>query len=111
MFRRVFTDQADYDRFCEADTTRGAIPAFVSAGRWVADCECGAGIGCPDPAWGTHGVCRDCRARYALVWPDELAEIEAALEARPLRNQNWKPGESVGALLRENELMSHEMKV
>lgn len=110
MFRRVFRDQADYDAFCGVARDGGSVAVYVSKGRWVADCECEAGIGCPDPAWGTHGVCRECHARYELEWPDELAEIVAALEPRPVKAQNWLVGEPVGALFRENELMAHELR-
>ncbi len=66
--------------------------AFVSDGRWVAECPCGA-AGLVHP---NHAIarCGECGAVRPLVWPDERAAIEAALLDRPSRERNWR-GESL----------------
>jgi hypothetical protein len=79
------------------------LTAYVSDGRWVADCpDCGAGISV-DPEWPLAG-CFECfRLFSALVVPPRWREIEAALEARPKpATRNWLPRESVADLLVEN---------
>lgn len=113
MFRTPFADQSQYDLFVESRTGNltdaGETHAYLSTGRWVADCECGAGIACPPPEWGTHGACMDCGNRYRLAWPNQRDRIEGLLARRPARAQNWN-GDTLDELERENVLMAHEMR-
>lgn len=89
------------------------IFAYVSAGRWVADCAtpgCNGGIAC----WPEHnrGACLDCGHVYAIVFPgmDERLEGEALLSYRGEDNQNWRPdkGEKTQMLRAENIAMGLE---
>lgn len=77
--------------------------------RWIADCpDCMNAM----YVWirGPHlFFCADClnasighRWRVVTV-PRQWRRIEQALGPRPLKNQHWMPGETVAALLAENE--------
>lgn len=81
----------------------GTKVAYVNDGSWVVDCSCGAG-NATDPEWGI-ALCFGCGAVHEHVeFPDEVAEIEATLLARPrTANRNWHPSESVEDLEAENE--------
>jgi len=76
--------------------------ARVDHGRWIVDCECGAGL-FVRRGWAL-ACCIDCGAQYHDVrFPLEADEIERLLLARPKReNQSWWPSESVEELQREN---------
>lgn len=86
--------------------------AYLNHGRWVADCpggcncalrlEPGSDYDCsPIHAKSPTGSC--CLAmKSAVIWPDNIAEIEAAVRQRPARNQNWQPGETIALLEAEN---------
>lgn len=66
------------------------LRAYVSAGRWVADCPfCGAGVAL-ERDW-TEGLCFGCGRLYTeLDWPGEADEIERVLRARPYPgNRTW----------------------
>ncbi len=81
-------------------TTRKAY-AYVNGGRWVADCPvCNGGIACwtenPD------GACLDCGNVFKIGFPDDIEQVEAALEKRPTPRQNWLPGETIDMLNAEN---------
>lgn len=97
-----------------------ALSAYVSAGRWVADCpSCAAGIAI-HPEWSV-AVCLGltCHRVYrSLVVPDDWCEIEAVLAVRPVVHQHWFdettrsrregravriPRETIADLVRENE--------
>lgn len=83
-----------------------AITAFVSEGRWVADCPCcGSGISLHRD-W-RAGRCYLCGAVYATVlWPVDFDAIEDALVVRLRRStQNWAPSETCEMLINEN--LSH----
>ncbi len=83
-----------------------AVYAYVNHGRWVADCECAGAELVRD---GDDFFCRSCGNAEAegeprpIEWPASRAEIEAVLALRPGLNRNWRPGETVAGLLRENE--------
>lgn len=83
------------------------VEAYVSAGRWVADCPtslCNGGIAC----WPEHKLacCLDCGTIYFVKYPhkDMIEKAEAILSQRPEENQNWRPdrGEKIQMLAAEN---------
>lgn len=89
------------------DLTQAAEPvlAYVSDGRWVADCpNCRGGIA----AWPEHnqGCCFDCGTVATIEYPDEseITEALAALAQRPDTALNWRPdrGETAQTLRHEN---------
>lgn len=83
------------------------VEAIVNDGRWVAQCRCGSAQ-VVDPE---HSMffCVECLNDYAggqwvtIRFPRGRASIERLLEARPdRRTMNWRPGESLSDLRREN---------
>lgn len=83
---------------------------FVNDGRWIVQCpDCGGSqLASPEM---DRFFCVDCLnvgtdGNWIVVaWPDGVAAIEAALSARPdVRTRNWRPNETVGALLAENHM-------
>lgn len=80
----------------------GEVVAYVSANRWVCDCECGAG-NATDPAWG-FACCFGCGAVHETVrFPPDRAEIERLLLQRPqVSTRHWFPQETVRDLAAEN---------
>lgn len=78
------------------------ISARVNHGQWVLMCSCGAGV-LTHPAWRV-GRCFSCGAVYTdVVFPDDVAAVEAALVRRPLmENRNWVPGETAEGLQQES---------
>jgi len=96
------------------------LRARINHGRWIVDCpvpECG-GAELVDPdnprfwclSCDNHGM--DGRW-YPVEFPAERPAIETVLLKRPnAANQNWRPGETVDDLRRENErygVVSHEL--
>lgn len=67
----------------------GRPEAYVSEGRWVADCpECNAGISVA-PGW--KACCYGCGATFAgAKFPRNWEAIEAKLERLPVREQDWR---------------------
>lgn len=74
--------------------------AYVNHNRWLADCPTGCNAAmdvavgqgeylCGVPWRGT--IVGGCGATASLVWPDEWAEIVAALAYRPETNRHWAP--------------------
>lgn len=101
-----------------------AVP-YLNHGRWVADCPrpyCtnaeafGNVAGFPGGLRSDHFECRatldfgngpvpigGCGLRCGVDWPPNIADIEALVLARPaLITRNWRPGESLADLMREN---------
>lgn len=80
----------------------GLTVAYISANRWVIDCECGAG-NATDPAWG-FACCFGCGAVHEHVqFPTDIDAIEQALLSRPFpMNRNWRPSETAETLTAEN---------
>ena len=75
------------------------LAAYVNHGRWVVDCECGAG----NAPLSDVARCFGCGAVHSVTYPRTRKSIEKALLARPQqRNRNWYPHESVDDLRREN---------
>jgi ribosomal protein L37AE/L43A len=88
--------------------TAGApLAAEVNQGRWIVRCPY-----CPGAAFASeadpHFICNDCGnkangyAWHPVTFPKAQPDIEAALDVREQRHQNWKPGETVAQLLAEN---------
>lgn len=88
----------------EAEMRPSASPrlAYMNHGRWVIDCECGAGNVC-DPEW-SQIPCIACgRIHTVVIYPADRDAIEQALDVRDsVRTRNWMPGESVDYLLADN---------
>jgi hypothetical protein len=86
-----------------------ATPAEVNAGRWIVQCPwcLSASIASrSDPRF----FCVECRNAGAqgkwitVTWPSTVDDIEALLVMRPdPRTRNWKPIETTGDLMHENE--------
>ena len=76
--------------------------ARIDWGRWVIDCECGAG-NAVDPEW-PFAACPACGAVHRnILYPPNREAIEAALNARPnQRNRFWNPDETLDQLRTEN---------
>jgi hypothetical protein len=81
--------------------------AYVLRSAWVADCPTCAGNMVVEP--GEPYFCPDCAMQgngfqaCAVVWPEQWAEIERLLLARPDPNtRNWLIGETLDDLAREN---------
>lgn len=79
--------------------------AYVSEGRWVADCPwCAGGVS----VWlaMTDACCYDCGRVLPVTFPsaDDVLVAELLLSARAERKQNWRPdqGETVADLQAEN---------
>lgn len=94
-----------------------SIPAELEHGRWIAKCPnrpigCGGALNASltEPVF----LCADCGSPenngkwYAVAFPPDRAGIEAMLLKRPAViadsaiRRNWKPGESIADLQREN---------
>lgn len=85
--------------------------AFVNNSRWLVACPDLSCQGCQyasktDPRFFCN-YCHNAKVGGGWVdvtWPDDLDAIEKALAARlDPRTRNWTPGETVAALLAENE--------
>ena len=79
----------------------GRLVAYVSHGRWVVMCECGAGN---DVDVGARlALCFACGAVHDVVLPRHRDRIEAELLRRPkTKTRNWEHGETVADLRAEN---------
>jgi len=92
---------------------RRTLVAYVSEGRWVADCPgCRAGIAI-HPEW-TTAACLGvgCYRLYtSIAVPTDWVEIETALDVRDKVNQNALPGETAAALEVENEIHRGEIEI
>ncbi len=84
--------------------SRRKLHAYVSDGRWVADCECGDGVA----LWRENpdACCLGCGTVYSNIeWPDEIEEAERVLSARrSAGDRGWRPheGETLDDLKIEN---------
>ncbi len=93
-----------------AEGTQGQVIARVNHGRWVANCPFCAGAELVEPgavffclgADPDGGMAKNGNHPMAVVFPVNRAEIESALQARPIENQNWTPNEKVDDLVAEN---------
>jgi hypothetical protein len=90
----------------ELHRSRKKLHAYVSDGRWVAECpECGGGVA----LWqeNPEACCLDCATVYSKIgWPHEreIMEAERVLAARPTNQLHWRSheGETVEDLKIEN---------
>ncbi len=80
------------------------LVAYVNHGRWIVDCECGAGNSV-DPSWSV-ACCVGCGAIHRdLVFPADVSAVETCLTQRAFHvNRNFDPrrGEDVATIRREN---------
>jgi hypothetical protein len=75
----------------------------VNHGRWLFDCPVCGNSGLATPGISTV-QCTACVAEHRVSFPDDRAEIERLLLARPnAENRNWREPETVEDLRRENE--------
>ncbi len=104
MWQRV-TAQAKGIAFMEG--VEGEVIARINHGRWVANCpfcpsaelvEPGEAFFCLDASC---GMAKNDNHPMAVVFPENRAEIEQALQTRPPENQNWTD-ETIDALVAEN---------
>lgn len=88
-------------------SSRKRVQAYVSGGKWIADCPtCNGGIAC----WAENpkGCCLDCGTIYPVDYPKAAEEERAIalLSARPdplTRTWNRHKGETLDDLEAENE--------
>ncbi len=93
-----------------AEGTQGQVIARVNHGRWIANCPFCAGAELVEPgeiffclgADPDGGMAKNGNHPMAVVFPENRAEIEQALQARPIENQNWESGETISDLVAEN---------
>lgn len=83
------------------------LHAYVSDGRWVADCGtpgCTGGLAC----WPEHkqACCLDCFTLFSVKFPPrrQIEDATVVLMEREEVNRNWRPdrGEKVAMLVAEN---------
>ncbi len=97
------------------------VEAVVNHGRWIASCPASCGNAIVVSQREPWYICTDCGSEenggqwYRVVFPEEKAEIEAALTARSAKrpfqapSRNWTPGETVKDLKAEN--LEHGVRV
>ena len=117
----VFPEGVGYRRFIQfwAAKAKIAVPdgtqispitihAYISEGRWVADCPAGCGgalMVTPNDRW---YFCVNCGSGWhRVLFPTAKRAIETILLKRPLeggipKTRNWRVGESVAQLRAEN---------
>lgn len=86
-----------------------AVRVVANEGRWIVECPSGDGgaqfASREDPRF----MCVECangdigNKWRRVLWPDDVDEIEAVLDARPLLNRNYEAGQTVADLLAEEE--------
>lgn len=90
--------------------SRQHLTAYVSDGRWVAQCPGGPNGSCNGgiAAWPEHayGCCLDCGTVYPIDFPaaHTIAEATEALLARPPENRHWRPDEETPEQLRHENI-------
>jgi hypothetical protein len=90
--------------------SKGAVVARLEHGRWLADCPfCGgaelvsrvrAEFFCLNPEC---GMAENDGMAMRAVFPGQREEIEQLVEGRPAPNRNWRPGETVAGIKKENK--------
>lgn len=85
----------------ELTRSETTLDAYISHGRWVADCSCSGGIVASPEL--DEAACTDCGTVFPIRFPEARPEIEKVLLARAEdKNRNWRPGETIGQLQAEN---------
>lgn len=95
------------DNSTDLRETRKTVRAYISGGKWIADCpNCNGGVA----AWrgNPRGACLDCGSIYRVNFPTRAEEKQAVelLAARPdplTRSWHRHTGETVDELAAENE--------
>ena len=109
---RQFEDRILEKRGKARREKRGQVRAYVNHGRWVADCECNAGIAVWLDAWYAT-CCLECGNEYEVVFPDVefMAELDRLLSLRvDVSTRNWTD-ESLESIAAENRLMGGIVEV
>lgn len=89
----------------ENDVGDATLKAEINHGRWVVNCPCG-GAEMADKSFKLF-YCLSCMnewlgGKWARVeFPKNAGNIEKALDKRDVKNQNWKPGETLKQLKEE----------
>lgn len=95
----------------QGDATEPSIRAFVERGMWIVQCPmCTSAqvVAADDHRFFCVGDPGGCGNYYVghqtipVIWPEDWAEIEAALVLRPQMFQNWLTSETVDDLHEEN---------
>ena len=80
------------------------VRAYMNWGRWVVDCP----AGCGGAELASSNRCASCGEEYRVDFPPERQAIERLLALRPetkkgvASHRNWRPGETLADLRREN---------
>lgn len=95
----------------DARTDGSPVPVVANHGRWVVECpDCrDAQFACKtDPRF----MCVNCGnaanagAFRPVLWPEDVAACELALESRPVSLQNTDAGQQLADLIEENEILA-----
>lgn len=93
------------------ENVSGELAAYVNHGRWIVECPDGCRWAVVASAQAPFFFCGRCAnaknggAWLRVVYPQDKATIEYQLLKRPREeNRNWKPGERVSDLIRENAM-------
>lgn len=82
------------------------VEVRINHGRWIVECPFGDGGAQFASRLDQRFLCSEClnnaQGWRAVLWPENAAEIAAALVVRPESLRNWVPGESVEDLVLEN---------
>lgn len=81
------------------------VQAHINFGRWGVQCPDCPGHEDADPAEPVF-FCLSCgNDGYfcQVIFPENRAEIESILLARPIQNRNWEPGETLADLQADND--------
>ena len=88
------------------------LQAFVSHGKWLVQCECGGGEKVWDEGWMMCMSCLNGRHGHKYrptKFPRQRRAIEGLLQVRPVPNRNWRPGENLALLRRDNQIHAAEL--
>lgn len=107
-----FYDGSENPTLAVAADTADVDPLIVwgNHGRWVVECPTGDGGAQFASRQDNRFMCIECLnvavggLWIPVVWPDDVADLEAVLDARPVEeNRNWVAGQTVDDLLAEDQ--------
>lgn len=79
---------------------------YLNHGRWICECPFPGCYGAfAEDKMPPDQVCTFCGNQFAveaLLTPHMKKLIERVVASRPVENQNWVPGETLGVLVSEN---------